>query len=97
LASLGTLPAQAQDFMSKKDLQATIPGATLYGISAQDGKTRWAQTYSKGRKQGKIAGTWDGAPYSAKWTIKGDMWCEEWDGGSGCWKIVQTSAKTLQA
>lgn len=89
------LPAVGQDFMSKKELQATLPGATLYGISNQDKKTRWVQTYSKGKRRGSIAGLWGNEKYTSKWQIKGDLWCEEWNSGSGCWKLVLVDAKTI--
>jgi hypothetical protein len=88
-------PSTAQEFMTRKELQATIPGATLYGISNQDKKTRWVQTYSKGRRQGAIAGLWGKQEYKAKWKIKGSFWCEEWSDGSGCWKLVRVDATTL--
>lgn len=95
LTSLLALPVTAQDFMTKKELQATIPGGTLYGISNQDKKTRWVQTYSKGKRKGKIAGLWGDEEYSAEWRIKGNLWCETWDSGSGCWKLVLVDAKTI--
>lgn len=95
LTCLIAAPAVGQDFMSKQELQATIPGATLFGISNQDKKTRWVQTYSKGKRRGTIAGLWGKDEYASKWQIKGNSWCEEWDGGSGCWKLVLIDDKTI--
>lgn len=92
----GLNPASAQEFMSKKEMLATIPGATLYGVSNSDGKTKWAQAYSKGRKKGKISGVFGEDKYEATWQVKGDMWCEDWGSGKGCFKFVRVSDKNLQ-
>ncbi len=88
--------AQAQNFMTQKELLATIPGSTLYGISNNDGKTQWAQAYGKGRKKGKIAGNFGGDKYEAEWFVDGNQWCENWGSGSDCWQFVRTGNKELQ-
>ncbi len=88
--------AQAQDFMTQKEILATIPGSTIYGISNQDNKTQWAQAYSKGRKKGKLAGNSGGNKYEGKWYVDGDMWCEETGDWVGCFQFVRLSEKELQ-
>ena len=88
--------ASAQEFMTQKELLATIPGATAYGIANSDGKTQWAQAYGKGRKKGKIAGNFGGDTYEAKWFVDGNQWCEDWGSGSGCFQFVRISDKELQ-
>ena len=93
---MSSASASAQEFMTQKELLATFPGSTLSGISNTDGKTPWAQAYGKGRKKGKIAGNYGGSTYEAKWYVDGDQWCEDWGSGSGCWQVVQTSAKEFQ-
>lgn len=93
----GAEKVEAQEFMSQQELLATIPGATLYGVSSQDGKTKWAQAYGKGRKKGKIAGVFGKDKYQAKWWVKDDMWCEDWGSDKGCWKMVRDGDKQLQA
>ena len=87
--------AQAQDFMTQKELLATIPGSTVSGIANSDGKTPWAQAYGKGRKKGKIAGNFGGDTYEAKWFVDGNQWCEDWGSGSGCFQFVRLSEKEL--
>lgn len=89
--------ALAQDFMSQKQILATIPGATLYGVSSSDGKTKWAQAYSKGGKKGKINGVWGDKQYKANWYVKGDTFCEKGSDYDSCWNIVRVDEKTLQA
>ncbi len=88
--------AQAQEFMTQKELLATIPGNTIYGISIQDDKTRWIQSYGKGRKKGKIAGVYGKEQYKAKWSVKGNLWCEDWGDGGACWNIERVGAKSLR-
>ncbi|MCL6285359.1 hypothetical protein M3P21_17655 [Ruegeria sp. 2012CJ41-6] len=88
--------AQAQAFMTQKEILATIPGSTAYGIANSDGKTQWAQAYGKGRKKGKIAGNFGGDAYEAKWFVDGNQWCEDWGSGSGCFQFVRISEKELQ-
>ncbi|WP_425043612.1 hypothetical protein [Primorskyibacter sp. S87] len=95
LAALPVL-ASAADFMTEQQLVATFPGSTLYGVSEQDGKTQWAQTYGKGRKKGKVVGNFGGEKYNAKWFVKDGMWCEDWGSGSGCWHIERVDGKTFQ-
>ncbi|NVO54551.1 hypothetical protein HW561_01950 [Rhodobacteraceae bacterium B1Z28] len=82
--------------MTKKELLATFPGSTLYGISNADGKTPWAQAYGKGRKKGKIAGNHGGDTYEATWFVQDDLWCEESENYSSCWQVVQTGDKEFQ-
>jgi len=89
--------AGAQEFMTQKELLTTIPGQTLYGLSNADNKTKWAQVYSKGRKKGRITGVFGDTQYKSKWFVKEDFWCENWDGGQGCWKFVQVGEKQLRA
>ena len=92
----GSIYANAQEYMTEKELLSTLPGATIYGISEKDGKTRWVQTYGKGRKKGNISGVFGKDKYKAKWSISGNVWCEDWGCGNGCWQIVRIDAKTLQ-
>ena len=92
--------AQAQEFMTQKELLATIPGNQLSGTSNQDGKTPWVQAYSKASKgkKGLLNGLWNNKDkYQSEWYVKGDQWCEKWDSGEGCWQVERVSAKKLRA
>ena len=93
-----TQVSPAQTFMSEKELLATIPGQTLDGLSNQDGKTKWAQTYSaaNGRKKGIIAGNFGGEKYDAKWYVKKGQWCEDWGSGNDCWSMERVGAKNIR-
>ena len=96
---LGPLPAHAQNFMTQSELLATLPGSQISGVSNRDGKTPWVQAYSKanGSKKGLISGIWNKKDkYQNEWYVKGDQWCEIWDGGEGCWQIERESAKKLR-
>ena len=86
----------ASQFMTQSQLLATIPGATLYGTSSNDGKTHWVQKYSKGGTSGAISGLWGGAPYTSTWSVKGDMWCEKGDDFDACWSMLRVKDKELQ-
>ncbi|WP_170331608.1 hypothetical protein [Ruegeria arenilitoris] len=88
--------AQAQDFMSQKELLATIPGATVRSVSNQDNKTPWVQAYSSGRKKGKLAGNFGGDTYDGEWYVDGDAWCEKTGDWTGCFQFVRISEKELQ-
>ena len=87
---------QAQEFMSKTEILATIPGATVRSISNQDGKTPWVQAYSAGRKKGKLAGNFGGNTYEGEWYVDGDMWCETTGDWTGCFQFVKLSETELQ-
>lgn len=91
--------AQAQEFMTQKELLATIPGSQLSEISNQDGKTPWIQAYSKASKgkKGLLNGLWNNKDkYRFEWYVNGDQWCKKWDGGEGCWQIERVSAEKLR-
>ena len=88
--------ASTQEFMTQKELLATIPGGTLSGISNSDDKTRWVQNYGKGRKKGKIAGLFGKEQYKSKWFVKGNKWCEDWGTGNGCWDVERVGEKELR-
>lgn len=93
---LTTNSVHAQEFMTQKELLATLPGNTAYGIANGDGKTRWVQNYGKGRKKGKIAGLYGEEQYKAKWSVDGNLWCEDWGTGSGCWKFERVGTNQLR-
>ncbi len=88
--------AVSQEFMTQKELLATIPGNSITSISIQDGKTRWTQNYGKGRKKGKIAGLFGKDQYKAEWSVKGNRWCEDWGSGSACWQVERVDAQSLR-
>ena len=90
--------ATAQNFMSQEELLATIPGGQVSGISNSDGKTRWAQAYSKAtsKKKGVYNGLWGKDKYKGEWYVKGDQWCEKGDWGEKCWSIERVGAKELR-
>lgn len=93
LAAAGT--AQAADTpLTAKQLAATIPGQTLTAKHQTTGK-QLVLIYSAGSTKGTFGGTYDGKPNNGTWRIKGNKWCEDWGRGNGCWRIVQTDAKTL--
>ena len=96
---LTSTSASAQEFMTQEELLATIPGGQLSSISNKDGKTPWAQVYSRatGKKKGVYNGIWDGKnKYSGEWYVKGDQWCEKGDWGEKCWSIERVGAKELR-
>ena len=87
----------AQTFLTEKELLTTIPGATVYGVSNSDGKTKWIQNYSTGKRKGNIAGLWGGKDkYKAKWYVKNGQWCEKWNEGSACWHVERVKSKKLR-
>lgn len=91
--------ATAQDFMTKAELLATIPGSQISGISNQDGKTPWAQAYSAASRKntGVYNGIWDGKDkYKGEWFVDGNKWCEKGGWGQRCWDIERVSAKKLR-
>lgn len=95
----GASDAQAQDFMTEAELLATIPGSQLSGVSNRDNKSTWVQAYSQAssKNTGLLNGLWNKKDkYQAKWSVQNGQWCEEWDGGSGCWHLEQIDAKTLR-
>jgi hypothetical protein len=96
-ATSSSTSAQQASFMTQSELLATIPGATLYGISSNDGATPWVQAYSSGGKKGIISGLWNEDPYQARWYVKDDMWCETGNEYDTCWSVVKVSDKQLQA
>lgn len=90
--------ASAATFLTEKELLATIPGATIHGVSSKDNKTKWIQNYGKGKRKGKIAGLWAGKDqYKAEWYVKDGKWCEKWDGGEACWHVEQVKPNKLRA
>lgn len=93
---LFTTSSQAQEFMTQRELLATLPGKTATGIDNKDGKTRWTQNYGKGRKKGKIAGLFGKEHYEAKWWVEGNKWCEDWGTGNGCWKFERAGDNKLR-
>ena len=96
LSAMVASSATAQEFLTQKELLATIPGNTAYGISNEDGKTRWIQNYGKGRKKGKIAGIYGKNKYESKWSVKGNLWCEDWGTGGGCWNFEKVDSKSYR-
>ncbi|WP_435230830.1 hypothetical protein ACMAZE_02685 [Pseudopelagicola sp. nBUS_20] len=99
IVSFSTYFAQAQQFMSQKDLLATLPGSQVSGIANSDNKTPWVQAYSKynGRKKrGSISGLWNKEEYQSSWYVKKDHWCEKWDGGQRCWQVERVGDKKLR-
>ncbi|PUB09966.1 hypothetical protein [Yoonia sediminilitoris] len=86
-----------RSFMTQEGLLATIPGATLYGVSSQDNETEWQQTYSAGGTNGTIEVIWDGEPSTSKWFVDGDQWCEDWGTDSACFRLVKVSDNELVA
>lgn len=90
---------RAQQFMTKDELLAAIPGNQLSGISNQDGKTPWVQAYSKATKKntGIYNGIWNRKDkYSGEWFVKGDQWCEKGDWGQQCWSLERVRAKEFR-
>ncbi|MBE1282703.1 MAG: hypothetical protein GJ676_05270 [Rhodobacteraceae bacterium] len=86
----------AQEFLSAEELLATIPGATLTGISNEDQKTRWVQHYQSGDRSGTAAGEFNGRSYTSQWSVRRGLWCEEWSNRSGCWRMERISETELQ-
>lgn len=87
-------PGFAQEFLTKAQLLALIPGQTINSKSS-DG-TAWTQTYSKGKSKGSIAVNFGGEKLTAKWYVTGDTWCENWGSGKACWQVEQVDAKSLR-
>lgn len=96
VALLSGAPADAADFMTEKEMLAVFPGSTVYGVSNQDGKTRWIQAYGKGRKKGKIAGVFGDDKYDAEWRVKKGQWCEDWGKGWKCWNFERVGQKKFR-
>ena len=86
--------AHAQDFLSKAQLLALIPGHRIDSVS-KDG-TAWFQIYSKGKSKGTIKGDFGGEAVKAKWFVTGDTWCENWGTGKACWQVEQVDATSLR-
>lgn len=86
----------AGEMMDAEDLLATIPGATLTGISNEDFRTRWTQIYDSGGSSGGSMGTFGERPYTSQWTVRRDLWCEDWGSGGGCWRLELVDAETIQ-
>ena len=82
--------------MSAEDLLAVIPGATLTGISNEDFQTRWTQTYDSGGPSGSSTGTFGERAYTSQWSVRRNLWCEDWGSGSGCWRLERVDAVTIQ-
>jgi hypothetical protein len=91
-----SLPARGGEMMDAADLLATIPGATLTGISNEDMTTRWVQTYGPGAQAGEATGDFGGRSYTSHWSVRRDLWCEEWSGRAGCWRLERVDAQTIQ-
>ena len=95
--SFGAPPLQAGETMNAAELLATIPGATLTGISNEDLETRWVQVYETGTQSGSSAGTFGADDqYVSQWSVRRDLWCEDWGHRAGCWKIERIDEDTLQ-
>lgn len=86
-------PLSAGEMMDTLDLLATIPGATLSGISNEDGQTRWVQSYDR---DGGAVGTFGDRGYTSNWSVRRGLWCEDWGSGSGCWRLERLDADTIQ-
>ena len=102
LQLLTVFEANAQQFMSQKELLATLPGSQISSIDDEDNKSKWIQAYSKndGSKKGLVAGIWKKEKYQSTWYVEGNQWCEKWDNekwGSGetCMKFVRIGPKQL--
>lgn len=94
---VGALPVKAEETMSAAELLATIPGATLTGISNEDLETRWVQVYGTGTQNGSSEGTFGADDkYVSQWSVRRDLWCEDWGHRAGCWKIERVDEDTLQ-
>lgn len=96
VAGVFAAPVAAQEFMTGEELLATIPGAVLTGISNEDGQTRWVQEYHPGGRSGRASGTYDKGAYTSKWSVRRDLWCEEWGSRSGCWRMERVGESHLQ-
>ena len=86
--------AQAQDFLTKDQLLALIPGHRIDSVS-KDG-TAWYQIYSAGKSKGTIKGAYGSEAVKAKWYVTGDTWCENWGSGKACWQVEQVDATSLR-
>ncbi|MEX0351500.1 MAG: hypothetical protein AB3N15_18910 [Paracoccaceae bacterium] len=93
LAFCVATPSGADGVMDAEELLATIPGAVLSGISNEDGATRWVQTYDR---DGGAAGIFGQRTYRSNWTVRRDLWCEDWGTGSGCWRLERIDEDTIQ-
>lgn len=96
LALLIAGPMHAGEMLTAQQLQALMPGATLSGISNEDYETRWVQTYGPGEKSGTSTGVFGERNYTTSWSIRRDLWCEEWSNRSGCWRLERVDENTLQ-
>ena len=91
--------AVAQSFMTEEEMLNTFPGATVTGISANDGRTKWTQTYDelkKGKTKGKGKGVFGKDPYKFSWRTKKGKWCENWVSGRACWDMERIDEKTIR-
>ncbi len=95
-ASLTGWTANAQTFLTEKELLATIPGASIYSKSAQ-GKP-WAQNYSKADSQrnGAIRGVFGKRKYYASWFVRDGKWCENWGNGQACWNVERVDSNSFR-
>jgi len=90
--------------LTSNQLVSLMSGATLSGNSTQTEGATFSQSYNDipARKiKGKASGTWnppEGAQsvYAVSWRLKGDQWCEKWDGGGACWHVVPLSGSDYQ-
>lgn len=93
LVSVAAAPVKAGEIMTAEELLETIPGATLSGISNEDHETRWVQVY---HADGSAEGQFGDRAYSARWSVRRNLWCEEWSNRSGCWRMERIDENTLQ-
>jgi len=83
-------------FLSKQEILATLPGTTVSGIASEDNKTPYVATFSAGGTSGTTSGTFGGEPFSATWSVEGNKWCEQWNGGGSCSFVKRESATQLR-
>ncbi len=90
--------------LTANQLVSLMSGATMSGNSTQTAGATFSQSYDaipERKTKGKASGIWNppgGAQssYSVSWRLKGDQWCEKWDGGGACWHVVPLSGANYQ-
>ncbi|EBA15641.1 hypothetical protein RSK20926_15526 [Roseobacter sp. SK209-2-6] len=96
LVLVGADQARAGAFMTAEEMLEVIPGASLTGISNEDFETRWVQRYERGERSGIAQGRFGERSYASRWSVRRDLWCEDWGSGSGCWRLKRIDGATLQ-
>ena len=84
----------AVEFMTQEELLATIPGHSIHAKTNEG--VPWVQTYSKGKKKGKVKGKMGDQTFESIWFVKGDQWCEDWGDGSACWDVERVDENSLR-